>query len=183
MSKTLTPEEQNEQANWCAALAEAAKLPLEDRISSPLRILSDRLPGIFAALRAEREETRKLRSQQEDGRDSVEYIREDGRRFAWSESNCQYQEVPENGASFTLLRKRLAQVEKEREADRRLLERCRRKLKLITSGSPLLRDLDARLGETQRVKHDPACRSGKGSAFLQDCTCDDQDPVPTTRGF
>ena len=39
--------------------------------------------------------------------DCVEYVLEDGRRFAWSESNVQYEEVPEDGASFALLRSRL----------------------------------------------------------------------------
>jgi len=39
--------------------------------------------------------------------DCVEYVLEDGRRFAWSESNVQYEEVPPDGASFTVLRYRL----------------------------------------------------------------------------
>lgn len=43
--------------------------------------------------------------------DCVEYILEDGRRFAWSDSNVQYEEVPEDGASFTLLRKRLTEAQ------------------------------------------------------------------------
>ncbi len=38
---------------------------------------------------------------------AVEFIDENGNRWAWSESNCQYESVPEDGASFTLLRKRL----------------------------------------------------------------------------
>lgn len=42
---------------------------------------------------------------------AVEFINEDGSRYAWSESNCQYESVPQDGASFTLLRKRLERAE------------------------------------------------------------------------
>ena len=41
----------------------------------------------------------------------VEYVLEDGRRFAWSESNVRYEEVAEDGASFTLLRRRLTEAQ------------------------------------------------------------------------
>jgi len=46
--------------------------------------------------------------------DCVEYVMEDGRRFAWSDSNVCYEEVPQDGSSFTLLRQRLADVQDAR---------------------------------------------------------------------
>ena len=39
--------------------------------------------------------------------DSVEFITKEGKRYAWSDSNVQYEEVPPDGESFTLIRKRL----------------------------------------------------------------------------
>ena len=52
----LIPEEQNERAVWCARLAEVAALPFEDRISRPLRILSDRLPALIKAAEERQED-------------------------------------------------------------------------------------------------------------------------------
>lgn len=42
---------------------------------------------------------------------ALEYIAENGQRYAWSDSNVQYEPVPEDGASFTLLRNRLKTAE------------------------------------------------------------------------
>ncbi len=50
-----------------------------------------------------------------DPKNCVEFINDDGRRFAWSESNVCYEEVPQDGESFTLLRKRLSEAEAERD--------------------------------------------------------------------
>ena len=44
-------------------------------------------------------------------RDCAEYILDNGTRFVWSESNVQYEEVPQDGESFTLLRHRLKEQE------------------------------------------------------------------------
>ncbi len=48
--------------------------------------------------------------------DAVEFILEDGSRYAWSESNVQYEPVPQDGEAFTLLRKRLSDREEDLEA-------------------------------------------------------------------
>lgn len=50
------------------------------------------------------EETSKLHA------NCAEFVTDDGRRFAWSDSNCRYEEVAPDGASFTLLRNRLAAI-------------------------------------------------------------------------
>lgn len=37
----------------------------------------------------------------------AEFITDDGRRFAWSESNCMYEELSKDGGSFTMMRRRV----------------------------------------------------------------------------
>lgn len=46
----------------------------------------------------------------------VEFINEDGKRFAWSESNVRYEEVAKDGDAFTTLRSRLDNANKTLEA-------------------------------------------------------------------
>lgn len=57
-----------------------------------------------------------------DPKNCVEFVNKDGRRFAWSESNVCYEEVPPYGGSFTVLRKRL----KDREMEIELVENLAR---------------------------------------------------------
>ena len=47
--------------------------------------------------------------------DCAEFVLDDGRRFAWSESNVRYEEVPADDKSFTTLRLRLRRAEAPRE--------------------------------------------------------------------
>jgi hypothetical protein len=56
----------------------------------------------------------------------VEYVDEDRDRWAWSESNCRYERVPEDGASFTSLRRRLLKCESQAHCghDGRACPRC-----------------------------------------------------------
>lgn len=44
--------------------------------------------------------------------EAAEFIDSCGHRFAWSESNVCYEEVPTDAESFTLLRKRLSELQK-----------------------------------------------------------------------
>ena len=44
--------------------------------------------------------------------DCVEFVMEDGTRFVWSESNCCYECVHQDGSSFTLMRRRLADTQR-----------------------------------------------------------------------
>lgn len=55
----------------------------------------------------------------------AEFVTDDGRRFAWSESNVRYEEVSRDDASFTMLRNRLAALEGSVAAADVLAERRR----------------------------------------------------------
>lgn len=53
---------------------------------------------------------RRLQAASREHANCAEFITDDGRRFAWSDSNCRYEEVEPDGASFTALRNRLAAI-------------------------------------------------------------------------
>jgi hypothetical protein len=76
--------------------------------------------------------------------DCVEYILEDGTRWAWSESNVQYEQVPQDGESFTLLRMRLSRLE---EATKPFL----RENPYSDFGSHLIRVTDAEFEKLRRL--------------------------------
>lgn len=72
-------------------------------------------PGAWLKLDQAPEQSREELSSCDLLKNAAEFITDDGKRFAWSESNVQYEEVPEDGESFTILRTRLSRLEDARD--------------------------------------------------------------------
>ena len=70
------------------------------------------LEAEVARLRATRKEVQEPDILRLQG-NCAEFVTDDGRRFAWSDSNCHYEEVAPDGGAFTTLRNRLRRAEAE----------------------------------------------------------------------